>query len=152
MNEDKKGAAVETHDAQENQAPQDSTSRGIPASAWESPLSQAREIAYAALRLYEGLKAESWTASYHLEMRLQAFQQRMMDALQPQATFDPQPSADQGGIGALNVSAAESAASSPAEAQERVAAKRAARLAGGKAEPWRGEYDEPAEAFGGEPS
>lgn len=107
----------------------------ISSSAWDLPLVQAREIAYAALRLYEGIEAESWSASYHLEIRLQAFQQRMIDALSPQPT-----------------ATAESAASTPEETLARVIAKREFRKAAIEADPWRGEMDEPAEAFGGGPT
>jgi hypothetical protein len=92
-------AAGQSREGQENQAPQRYQSQQIPSSAaWDLPLAQAREIAYAALRLYEGLEAEPWTASYHLEMRLQAFHQRIIEALQP-------------------APAAESTASTPAEAR-----------------------------------
>lgn len=173
MTTDEKAARAANTDGQKNRTPKDSTPQIVPASAaWDLPLNQAREIAYAALRLFEGLEAESWTASHRLEMRLQAFQQRMIDAtIKEVCLFDPQPPADQGGIGAaivisaessvttpissmllgttVPVTAAESMVFTPAEAQARVAAKRAARLA--QADPWRGEFDEPAEAFGGEP-
>lgn len=145
--DDEAAAGMSPRDGQASQnQPQGSTPSQIPSSAaWDLPLAQAQEIAYAALRLYEGLEAEPWKASYHLEMRLQAFQQRMIDALPPQPKFDPQPPADQGGVGAFNVSAAESAASTPAEARERVAVKRAARRAALESRPFCDVCGNPAE-------
>lgn len=131
--EDETPARMVPNEGQENQAPTGYTPPAGPSIVYagELTLYQAREVACAALILYHHAETLTWQADYGMTCSLNSFRDRMRRTLRvvPLPKWEPQPPADQGGPGAVRVTAAESAASTPAEAQERVEAKRQIRRA-----------------------